>query len=117
MREWICQIRPGNPYNGKFLSHKDFYRPKKAMYFIFEEGIEIDAFMPSSQTIVLRNRYFCVVKKAFIPHTVTLTHHITGESRTVEARSHNIQCVCLPEYVFGREVLFSSPNINWKTIR
>jgi len=116
MNNWICQIRPGNPYNGRRLRPEDFFRPERCMYIIFETGIEIDMFAPHSQTVIVRNKEFCIVKKPFKPETRT-RRTILGEKKDYQTHEPNNFCVCLPEGVNGREVVFYSPTINPLTIR
>lgn len=115
-RNWICQVRPASAPRGGNLGPEDFFRPEKVTYLAFEEGIQVVAYSSHSDTIIVENKSFCVVKKPFIPKTKTRTSY-KGNTRTFTTKEPNIFCVCLPERVQGREVVFYSPSINPLTIR
>jgi len=114
--DWVCQIRPSTSYTGGNLVSKDFFRPEKVTYLTFEEGIRVVMYSPHSNTIIVENRGFCVVKKPFTPKPRTKVD-FRGGTRTYIPKDPNILCVCLPERVRGREVVFYSPTINPLTIR
>jgi len=114
---WVCQVRPASSPRGGNVGPGDFFRPEKVTYLTFEEGIQVVMYSPHSDTIIVENRGFCVVKKSFKSVTKTRTSPITGEEHTYTTRDPNILCVCLPDKVRGREVVFSSLTINPLTIR
>lgn len=109
MKEWICQVRPGNPYGGRRLKHEDFFRPEKANQIVFEDGIRPKVFSPMSQTIILENDWFCAVKDYTYSKGIDGTQHHTSTKTAIH--------ICLPWAVNGREVIFHSPQINPLTIR
>jgi len=117
MSKWVCQVRPGNPREGRQLQPGDFFRPDKVMYIIFEPGIEVDTYAHHSHTVILKNEGFCVVKKPFTPKTTIRRQHSSREEYSHTTVCPSIFCVCLPENVQGREVVFYSPTINPLTIR
>ena len=102
--KWLYQVRPGSPRGGNHLRPEDFFRPDRLVYTIFERGIEVDMYFPHSNTIILRNREFCVVKQS-------------STSQAKPSRESYIFCVCLPWEVQGREVVFYSPTIDPLTIQ
>ena len=113
---WVCQVRPANFHRGENLGSRDFFRPEKAMYLTFEAGIKVVMYSPHSNTVIVANKGFCVVKKPFTPTTRTRTG-FRGDTHTYIPKDPNILCVCLPERVQGREVVFYSPTICPSTIR
>lgn len=110
MKDWICQIRPGNPYQGRRLRPEDFFRPVAASQIVFEEGITAEVFALHSQTVILKNREFCAVEDYVYskPYKAGPTHKTSRPSAI-----H----ICLPRNVRGREVLFYSPTIDPLTIK
>ena len=110
MREWICQIRPGNPRGGHRLKPEDFFRPESATHIVFEEGIQVELYAPHSQTIIIKNKWFCAVKE------YVYSRPRKDEPPQKSTRPTTIH-ICLPWSVQGREVVFYSPTINPLTIR
>jgi len=108
-RSWLCQIRPGNSYNGGRLGPKDFYRPTKVNYIIIEDGILIQMYSPQSRTLILKNKAFSVVRKSFNPNSKIYYNPITGVTKILYSHNPNIHCVCCVGAEEGREVLFTSP--------
>lgn len=109
-RPWVCQIRPGKPKDGQRLQPEDFFRPEKVQHIIFEKGINVAMYDPKLDTIIIAEEGFCVVKKPFIPRTITRGFR-TGREITFTLRDPNVFCVCPPHSVGDREVVFVSPSI------
>lgn len=110
LKEWICQVRPGNPYKGKGLLPEDFFRPEHASQIVFEEDIKVELFSPQSQTLIIKNKGFCAVKE----HVYSRPKKEGPTSASTRPTAIHI---CLPHRVGGREVVFVSPNIDPLTIR
>lgn len=92
------RVRPGNPRNYQRLRREDFFNTVEERL-IFEDGIKVD--VVSNGTVILANKAFCAV-------IVDRLNHPNAGANVA---------ICLPEQVYGREVLFYSPTIDPPTIR